>query len=315
VAAKEVQHVVVVCPKCKTRLKVDEARLSPQGSRFKCPKCSTVLVIKKPAIQENKSLDRKKILVAHSSTSVVDNVKNLLAGEGYTVITSADGIDAMVRALKELPSFGIIEVALPKIYGFEVCKKLKSRPETKEMKLILVPSIYDKTKYRREPVSLYGADDYIEEHDLSVRLIDAINRIKSGVPAETEKPAIQPQPQPVAHRAPEQGPTERHAEAPIRDEPAAPVPMPAATDHKTDESIEKARRLSRTIINDIYLYNSAKVDEAVRRGDFYAVFGSEVKEGFKLYENRIPQETRKKADFYREAIDNFLVAKKKSLSQ
>ncbi len=303
--------MVVVCPKCKTRLKVDETKLSPQGSRFKCPKCSTVLAIKKPAVQEKKSLDHKKILLAHSSASVVENIKNLLVGEGYTVVVSPDGIDAMVRALKELPAFGIIEVALPKIYGFEVCKKLKSRPETKEMKLILVPSIYDKTKYRREPVSLYGADDYIEEHDLSVRLIEAINRIKSGAPAESEKTEIQSQPQPTTPKAPEQRP----AEKPIIEKPVSPVPGPAAVDVKSDESIEKARRLSRTIINDIYLYNSAKVDEAVRRGDFYAVFGAEVKEGFKLYENRIPQETRKKADFYREAIDNFLVAKKKSLSQ
>lgn len=312
-AAKEVQHVVVVCPKCKTRLKVDETKLSPQGSRFKCPKCSTVLVIKKPASQEKKSLDHKKILVAHSNASVVENVKNLLVREGYTVTTSVDGIDAMVRALKELPAFCIIEVALPKIYGFEVCKKLKSRPETKDIKLILVPSIYDKTKYRRDPVSLYGADDYIEEHDLSVRLIEAINRIKSGTPAEPQKPATQTQPE--APKVHVQRPTERDSdEAPSREESAAPAQRSAA-DLKTDESIEKARRLSRTIINDIYLYNSAKVDEAVRRGDFYAVFGNEVKEGFKLYENRIPQEIRKKADFYREAIDNFLVAKKKSLSQ
>ena len=304
--------MVVVCPKCKTRLKVDETKLSLQGSRFRCPKCSTVLVIKKPAVQEKKSLDHRKFLVAHSSAAVIENIKSLLAGEGYTVVTSADGIDAMVRALKELPAFGIIEVALPKIYGFEVCKKLKARPETKEMKLILVPSIYDKTKYRREPVSLYGADDYIEEHDLSVRLIEAINRIKSGVPAEPEKSKTETQP--AAPKAPEQVSAEKAAAAQRREVPVAPAPRPAA-DAKTDESIEKARRLSRTIINDIYLYNSAKVDEAVRRGDFYAVFGPEVKEGFKLYESRIPLETRKKADFYREAIDNFLVAKKKSLLQ
>ena len=304
--------MVVVCPKCKTRLKVDETKLSLQGSRFRCPKCSTVLVIKKPAVQEKKSLDHMKFLVAHSSEAVIENIKSLLAGEGYTVVTSADGIDAMVRALKELPAFGIIEVALPKIYGFEVCKKLKARPETKEMKLILVPSIYDKTKYRREPVSLYGADDYIEEHDLSVRLIEAINRIKSGVPAEPEKSKTETQP--AAPKVPEQVSAEKAAAAQRREVPVAPAPRPAA-DAKTDESIEKARRLSRTIINDIYLYNSAKVDEAVRRGDFYAVFGPEVKEGFKLYESRIPLETRKKADFYREAIDNFLVAKKKSLLQ
>ncbi len=309
--AREGQHVVVVCPKCKTRLKVDEAKLAPHGSRFKCPKCSTVLLIKKPAVREKKTLDPGKILVAHSSSSVVENIKNLLEEEKYRVITSVDGIDAMVKALKELPAFGVIEVALPKIFGFEVCKKLKSRPETEQMKLILVPSIYDKTKYRREPVSLYGADDYIEEHELSVRLIESINRIKSGVPAASEKTEI-PQ-ESAALKTPEQSASERSGAAEMREKPIEQAPA-APAGIKPDESIEKARRLSRTIINDIYLYNTAKVEEAVRRGDFYAVFGPEVKEGFKLYESRIPLETRKKADFYREAIDNFLDAKKKALS-
>ena len=307
-AAKEVENVVVVCPKCKTKLKVDDVKLSPQGSRFRCPKCSTVLVIKKPAVQEKKTLDGKKALIAHSNPSVVENIRTLLVGQGYTALTSADGIDAMVKALKELPWLGIIEAALPKIYGFEVCKRLKSRPETKEMKLILVPSIYDKTKYRREPVSLYGADDYIEEHDLSTRLIDAIIRIRSGAPAETK--ASQPK-SPVPSASDVSGAEKKPQ--PAFGQPEAPLAKVSA-EAKGDELTEKARRLARTIINDIYLYNAAKVDEAVRQDKFYAVFAAEVKEGKKLYDNRIPQETRDKADFYREAIDNFLSAKKKALS-
>ncbi len=300
--------MVVVCPKCKTKLKVDDAKLSPQGSRFKCPKCSTVLVIKKPAAQEKKALDEKKALIAHSNPSVVENIRTLLAGQGYTTLTSADGIDAMVKALKELPWLAIIEVALPKIYGFEVCKRLKSRPETKEMKLILVPSIYDKTKYRREPVSLYGADNYIEEHDLSTRLIDAVNRIQGGTPAEAEAPQ---QKSPLSG-VPDVSPAENKPQPDIG-QPEAPAAKVSA-EVKEDELTEKARRLARTIINDIYLYNSAKVDEAVRQDKFYAVFAAEVKEGKKLYDNRIPQKTRDKADFYKEAIDNFLIAKKKAFS-
>ncbi|NJD55817.1 MAG: response regulator [Nitrospirae bacterium] len=305
--------MVVVCPKCKTKLKVDDTKLSPQGSRFKCPKCSTVLLVKKPVIQEKKSLSEKKVLIAHSNPAVVDTVKTILAGQGYEIISSSDGIDTMVKALKELPWLGIIEVALPKIYGFEVCKRLKGRPETKEMKLVLVPSIYDKTKYRREPVSLYGADDYIEEHELSTRLAESISRIKGGAPAESETPEQQPAVQ--APAAPGVRPEGKQQE-PAASRPtaaAAPAAKPGPSE-KTDEMTEKAKRLARTIINDIYLYNSSKVDESVRQGNFYAVFAAEVKEGKKLYDNRIPQETRNKADFFREAFDNFLAAKKKSLS-
>jgi predicted Zn finger-like uncharacterized protein len=308
-AAEEVQIVVVVCPKCKTKLKVDEIKLSPHGSRFKCPRCSTVLVVKKPVAQK-RVLDENKVLIAHSNPAIVEKIKTLLAGQGFGIVISADGIDAMVKALKEAPSLGIIEVALPKIYGFEVCKQLKSRPETKEMKLILVPSIYDRTKYRREPVSLYGADEYIEEHDLSTRLLESINRLSAGVSPGTEVP---PQPRPVTSPAVSDMKPEEKKQEPAAMPHAAPAAR-TSVEGKGDEFTEKARRLARTIINDIYLYNSAKVDEAVRKDTFYTVFAAEVREGQKLYDNRIPKDTRDKADFYKEAIDNFLAAKKKALS-
>lgn len=296
--------MVVVCPKCKTRLRVDEAKLLPQGTRFKCPKCSTVLMIKKPVSGERKALDNRKILVAHSKASIVEDVSALLSARGYVVLTSGDGVDAMIKALKEGPFVCILEVALPKIYGFEVCKRLRSRPETKDMKFVLVPSTYDRTRYRREPVSLYGADEYIEEHELPAKLIDAITRLK-GEPVS------------VREGAPNYGMTaaaEKTTEALVKETVFQTLPQPPETVKSSDEFTEKAKRLSRTIVNDIYLYNSSKVDEAVRRGDFYAVFAGELKEGQKLYENRIPQETRNKGDFFKEAIDNFISSRKKGLS-
>ncbi len=51
--------------------------------------------------------------------------------------------------------------------------------------------------------------------------------------------------------------------------------------------VEKAKRLARTILSDIYLYSKAKVDEAIRKDAFHTTFASELKEGLKLYENRV----------------------------
>jgi predicted Zn finger-like uncharacterized protein len=303
VAAKEEPDVVVICPKCKTRLKVDESKLSEGGSRFKCPKCSAVLVVKKPAVQEKKTLDIKKILVAHSNPETLKKIVSLLTDRGYRVVTAVDGIDVMVKGLKEYPFLAIIEVALPKIYGFEVCKRLKMRAETKEMKFILVPSIYDRSKYRREPVSLYGADEYIEDHDISTQLVEKIERL-SGLRAEekTEKP-YQPEVSPVGVNRPEAGA-----------ETAAKAPASPSASGAGGERIERAKRLARTIINDIYLYNTAKLDASVRNDNFYAVFAPELKEGKKLYDQRILPEVRVIGDFYKEAIENFISARKKALS-
>ncbi|MDA8432300.1 MAG: hypothetical protein M0Z60_04975, partial [Nitrospiraceae bacterium] len=149
-------------------------------------------------------------------------------------------------------------------------------------------------------------DEYIEDHDISTQLIDKIEKLKGG--GEPEKPAEPPavetgRPAPPVAPKPEPAP-----QAVVK--PVSP-PEPRGD---VAEKIEKAKRLARTIINDIYLYNSAKLDDSLRNDNFYAAFSAEVKEGKKLYDLRIPQEIRDMGDFYKEAIENFISARKKTFS-
>jgi len=292
--------LVVICPKCKTKLKVAEERLSPGGSRFKCPKCGAVLLVKKPLPTSEKAVDGSKILVAHSNPAIAGEITSILRENGYRTITAADGIETMVKAIKEVPSIAIVEVGLPKIYGFEVCKRLKARPETRRVKFILVNSVYDKDRYRRDPESFYGADDYIEEHLISEVLIDSINTLIGKEPAEKKEEKIEkPEPSLKEKITPKEEPQ--------------PQPEQKKLQPPADEKIERARRLARTIISDIYLYNTAKADEAIKNDNFNAVFAPEMKEGLKLYESRISQEVRSQGDFFREALANFVEGKKKIL--
>jgi predicted Zn finger-like uncharacterized protein len=292
--------VVVICPKCKIKLKVDETKIGEGGSRFKCPKCATILLVKKPAAASLKPINNIKALVAHSNPDMLAQIVALLNGGGYQTITATDGIEAMVKAIKELPFLIILEVGLPKIFGFEVCKRLKLRPETKGLKFILVNSVYDDKRYRRQPESLYEADDYIEEHRLHELLIDSINRIKGIEPGGkeeiTEKPAAPPKEEKVGQK-PEPPST-------IEEKPA---------NIAADEKIERAKRLARTIVSDIYLYNTPKAETAIRNGTFHAAFAMELKEGLKLYEHRIAQEVRDKGDFFKDTVREFIDNKKKSL--
>ncbi len=292
--------MVVICPKCKTKLKVNEEKLTAGGSRFKCPKCSTILLVKKPLPAPEKPADNIKILVAHSNPSITGEITSLLNKNGYQTITASDGIEAMVKAIKEFPFLAIIEVSLPKIYGFEVCKRLKLRPETKGMKFILISSAYDKTRYKREPESLYEADDYIEDHRITELLIDSIKTLKGKEPEKKEVKVEKPPEEPAIKR-PEQ-----------KAEPAL-MPEEKIVTPSADEKIERAKRLARTIISDIFLYNTAKAEESIRNNTFYSVFSSEIKEGIKLYESRILQEVRVQGDFFKEAIKDFIEAKKKFL--
>ncbi|MEW6066905.1 MAG: response regulator [Nitrospirota bacterium] len=291
--------MVVICPKCKTKLKVAEEKLTPEGSRFKCPKCSTFLLVKKPTAPMDKKTETRstKILIAHSEPKIINELNTLLTKNGYQTVIASDGIEAMVKSIKEVPFLAILDVALPKIYGFEVCKRLKVRDETKKMKIILITSTFDEKRYKRDPSSIYGADDYIEEHKISELIIEKINTLK-GI--EKEK---------VVEKAPE----EPILEKPVLKEEPRLKPEEVKVSPPTDQNIERAKRLARTIVSDIYLYNPAKVENSIRGDNFYSMFESEIKEGLKLYETRIPQNVREKGDFFNEAIKNFLDDKKKSL--
>jgi predicted Zn finger-like uncharacterized protein len=293
--------VVVICPKCKTRLKVDENKIKPEGSRFKCPKCSAVLLVKKPVPRPKKKLDKNKILVAHANASTTNEITSVLKQNGFHTVTSVDGIDAMVKATQELPFLAIVDVGLPKIFGFEVCKRLKKGADTKEIKFILIGSIHDRKRYMREPESLYGADDYVDEQSVTENLMEKVNRLK-GV-------KIEEKPEKKIERPPERPRVEKPEQKGAPDiKPQATTLKPAA-----DDMIERARRLSRAIVSDIYLYNTAKANESIMNDTFYSVFENEIKEGLKLYENRISEKIRAQGDYFREAIDNFIESKKKSL--
>jgi predicted Zn finger-like uncharacterized protein len=295
--------VVVICPKCKTKLKVEDAKISTGGSRFKCPKCSTLLLVKKPVPVREKAFHPEKILIAHSNTSTLSGIVDLLKKHGYQTITASDGIEAMVKTIRELPFLVITEVSLPKIFGFEICKRLKVRPETKGIKFILVSTPYDKNKYKRDPESLYEADDFIEDHRIPELLIDSINTLKEKEPekeGKKEQTVAVPSREPAAEK-PVQKPEPRVA-------PSAQTPKPTG-----DEPIERAKRLARTIVSDIYLYNTPKAEAAIKNNRFFSDFASELKEGLKLYESRISQEVRAQGDFFQDIITAFIENKKKSL--
>ncbi len=294
--------MVVICPKCKIKLKIDDSKLTEKGTRFKCPKCSTTLLVKKPPVPSAKPVDNLKVLIAHSNSSTINLIESILKSEGYKTITASDGIDAMVKAIKEMPFLLILEVSLPKIYGFEVCKRLKLRPEAKDMKYILISSVHDDRRYRRQPESLYEADDYIEEHKLQELLLDSIKKLKL--------PGEEPKTTEIKTEKPSEIPEE--VKVTIKHEIETP-PEQKQVKPQLSEMVERAKRLARAIVSDIYLYNTPKAEEAIRNNTFFSVFAAELREGQKLYDNRIPQEIRSQGDFFKETIQEFIENKKKNL--
>ncbi len=281
-------------------------------------------------------LDRSKILVAHDGESVLGLAESILTKEGYQVIKETEGIAAVMSIEKEKPFLVILDVALPRIYGFEICDRLKNSPESSEIKIILIASIYDKTRYKREPVSLYGADDYIEKHHIQDSLAQKVKRLASeagGAPAvrpPREQDIRMPAPEDIPLRQ-EQGARMRKDEIP---EPSAP-PVPPAMQKEPEQpagihpalerpaadslqqvdrqQVEAARRFARIILSDIALYNQGAVEEGIRAGNFEEALAAELKEGRELYNGRVSREIIESGDYFAEETVKFVEKKRQTM--
>jgi two-component system alkaline phosphatase synthesis response regulator PhoP len=115
------------------------------------------------------------ILVVDDESDIVDILKyNLEKENEYTVHAAYNGTEALAIAKKEKPDLILLDIMMPGMNGFEICKNLKSEPETKRIPVIFLTS---KENEIDEIVGLeIGADDYIQK-PISPRVVLA--RIKS----------------------------------------------------------------------------------------------------------------------------------------
>ncbi len=136
----------------------------------------------------------KKILVVDDEKDIVGMLKYNLEKEGYTVVTALNGRRALEQAQENKPDLILLDVMMPEMDGWEVCKQLM-----KDVKTSMIPVIFLTAKGSEvdEVVGLeLGADDYIVK-PISIRKLIArvktVLRRKEGTetPAETASDVIQ----------------------------------------------------------------------------------------------------------------------------
>lgn len=98
----------------------------------------------------------KKILVVDDEVNICELLKVELEFEGYTVITAGDGIEALKAFETEEVDLVLLDIMLPKMNGFEVCKKIAAISDVPVLMLTAKTDIVDKVLGLE-----FGADDYI----------------------------------------------------------------------------------------------------------------------------------------------------------
>lgn len=131
---------------------------------------------------------RSKVLVVDDEPEAVELVEFNLKQAGYTVVTAADGTEALTKARSALPSLIVLDLMLPEIDGLEVCKMLRRDPSTSAVPIIMLTA--KAAEIDRILGLELGADDYLTKpfspRELVLRVKKLLHRDRtSGDDQET----------------------------------------------------------------------------------------------------------------------------------
>jgi CheY-like chemotaxis protein len=223
------------------------------------------------------------VLVAHPEKETGKALAEGLSAWGLETLLVHDGVEAILNIQRSLPRVVVLDAALPKMFGFQVCELMKRNESLREIHVVLVGSIHDQDRYRRPPGDLYGADAYVEPQELPDALRPVFARLGMRLRGESEGAA--PAQAPALDLAPPAQESEKPSPA---SQPTSLASAPVAPEATGDTAeIEQAERLARIIVSDILLYNPEKFDEGVRTGDVVTALRGELEEGRSLFTQRV----------------------------
>ena len=118
---------------------------------------------------------KAKILIIDDEDDIVDTVSFMLRSRGYDVITASDGSEGLTKAMLEHPDLILLDIIMPVMDGFEVCRKMKRDKETSRMPVIMFTARGDNEAVVN--AKNVGADDYIVKPFNLPTLVTKINKL------------------------------------------------------------------------------------------------------------------------------------------
>jgi CheY-like chemotaxis protein len=175
-----------------------------------------------------------KVMLVEDDNNLREIYEARLLAEGYEIVSARDGEEALALAVKERPDLIIADVMMPKISGFDMLDILRSTPETKSTKVIMMTALSQAEDKAR--AAQLGADRYLVKSQVTLEDVAKVAREvlegdspSAAPPADPTPPPSDPTPPPVDPAPP--GPVDPPAMPPV-DPPAAPPadPTPPPSD-------------------------------------------------------------------------------------
>jgi len=129
-----------------------------------------------------------KILVVDDTPANVKLLADLLTAKGYTVITASSGREGLARLEAERPDLVLLDVVMPEMSGYEVCRTIRTNPETAILPVVMVTAL-DPAEERIKGLEA-GADDFLTK---PIHQAELLARVRSLLRVKTLYDTVQAQ--------------------------------------------------------------------------------------------------------------------------
>lgn len=172
-----------------------------------------------------------KIMLVEDDNNLREIYEARLLAEGYEIVAAKDGEEALALAVKERPDLIISDVMMPKISGFDMLDILRSTPETKDTKVIMMTALSQaEDKARADKL---GADRYLVKSQVT---LEDVAKVAREVLEGKDAPLLGDAPAP-ATAAPPAPADDQTAAAPVADAPDADTADPSQATTSNDEPV------------------------------------------------------------------------------
>lgn len=135
-----------------------------------------------------------KVLLVEDDFSLRDIYSARFQAEGYTLVTASDGEEALATAMREHPDLIVLDVMMPKISGFDVLDILRSTPETKDTKVIMMTALSGEGDRQRGEA--LGVNKYLVKSQVTLEdVVTAVKQVLGGGAADGDTKAAPSTPQ------------------------------------------------------------------------------------------------------------------------
>ena len=124
----------------------------------------------------------RKILVVDDDPDILEAISMILESQGYQVVTAQDGIEALANLKAEKPALMILDLLMPKMDGFAVCKELQDPRWAKyrDIPILILTSVREEASRRRYELETgleLDVDDYGEKPVSPDTLLERVGRL------------------------------------------------------------------------------------------------------------------------------------------